>query len=148
MKFSKKIAISTSLSLLLSSSLFATEFNIESGTLENAIKSISKTSNMTYMVDARILDGKKVPKIENIEGVENALKEVLKGTNLEAVIKDNTIVIKKKDILGKGSVLEDVSVNETYSTASNSYTIKETSSSAKLDLSLKETPQLSNEVLN
>ncbi|MFW3339213.1 TonB-dependent siderophore receptor [Aliarcobacter butzleri] len=141
MNFSKRIAISTSLSIILSSSLFAAEFNIESGTLENAIKTISKTSNMTYLVDTRILEGKKVSKIENIEGVENALKEVLKGTNLEAVIKDNTIIIKKKDILGKGSVLEEVSVNETYSTASNSYTIKETSSAAKLDLSLKETPQ-------
>ncbi|MCT7909987.1 TonB-dependent receptor [Arcobacter lacus] len=139
MKFSKKIAISTSLSLLLSSSLFATEFNIESGTLENAIKSISKTSNMTYMVDARILDGKKVPKIENIEGVENALKEVLKGTNLEAVIKDNTIVIKK--IEGKGTILDAISVNEGYLGSTNSYTVKETSSATKLDLSLKETPQ-------
>ncbi|MCT7566950.1 STN domain-containing protein [Aliarcobacter butzleri] len=83
MNFSKRIAISTSLSIILSSSLFAAEFNIESGTLENAIKTISKTSNMTYLVDTRILEGKKVPKIENIEGVENALKEVLKGTNLD-----------------------------------------------------------------
>lgn len=143
MKFSKKIAISTSLSFLLSSSLFAIEFNIESGTLENAIKAISKTSNMTYMVDARILAGKKVPSIGNVEGVENALKEVLKGTNLEAVIKDNTIVIKEKtvSVSGGGTQLEDVSVAENYSTASKSYTIKETSSSAKLDLSLKETPQ-------
>ncbi|MCT7537307.1 TonB-dependent siderophore receptor [Aliarcobacter butzleri] len=139
MNFSKRIAISTSLSIILSSSLFAAEFNIESGTLENAIKTISKTSNMTYMVDARILDGKKVPKIENIEGVENALKEVLKGTNLEAVIKDNTIVIKK--IEGKGTILDAISVNEGYLGSTNSYTVKETSSATKLDLSLKETPQ-------
>ncbi|MCG3707308.1 TonB-dependent receptor [Aliarcobacter butzleri] len=139
MNFSKRIAISTSLSIILSSSLFAAEFNIESGTLENAIKTISKTSNMTYLVDTRILEGKKVSKIENIEGVENALKEVLKGTNLEAVIKDNTIIIKK--IEGKGTVLEPISVNESYQNGSNSYTVKDTSSATKLDLSLKETPQ-------
>ncbi|MFY9073035.1 hypothetical protein [Aliarcobacter butzleri] len=59
MNLSKRIVISTSLSLILSSSLFAAEFNIESGTLENAIKAISKTSNMTYLVDTRILEGKK-----------------------------------------------------------------------------------------
>ncbi len=37
--------------------------------------------------------------------------------------------------------LEEIRVNENYSTSLNSYTVKETNSSTKLDLSLKETPQ-------
>lgn len=37
--------------------------------------------------------------------------------------------------------LEEITVNENYSTSLNSYTVKETNSSTKLDLSLKETPQ-------
>ncbi|WP_418184710.1 TonB-dependent siderophore receptor [Aliarcobacter vitoriensis] len=114
MKFSKKLVLSTSLSIVLSSQLLAQSFSAGGGSLEDAIKDISKQSNMTYMVDTRILDGKKAPNIKDIEGVQNALNELLKGTDLEAIINDNTIVIRKVSsvkVINGTYILDDVSVN-------------------------------------
>jgi len=101
-KVSKKALISSSLSLILASSLYASEvYTIESGSLKDAVKKISKISNMKFMADSRLLEGKKASAIKNINGVEKALKEVLKDTDLEAVIKDNIIIIKKKKVVSK-----------------------------------------------
>ncbi|RBQ31608.1 TonB-dependent siderophore receptor [Arcobacter sp. FW59] len=129
MKFSKKLVLSTSLSIVLSSQLLAQSFSAGGGSLEEAIKDISKQSNMTYMVDTRILDGKKAPNIKDIEGVQNALNELLQGTDLEAVIKDNTIVIRKVSsvkVINGTYILDDVSVNTGRSGSSeNGYVVKE-----------------------
>lgn len=97
MNFSKKALIVSSLSMILASSLFSSEvYTIKTNSLEDAIKKVSKISKMPYFVDERVLEGKKSNSIQNIEGVEKALKELLKGSGLEAVIKNNTIVIRKK----------------------------------------------------
>ncbi|MCG3697583.1 TonB-dependent siderophore receptor [Aliarcobacter butzleri] len=47
----------------------------------------------------------------------------------------------KTNSVGNTTLLEEISVNENQSSASTSYTVKETTSATKLDLSLKETPQ-------
>ncbi|MFY9094747.1 TonB-dependent receptor plug domain-containing protein, partial [Aliarcobacter butzleri] len=56
-----------------------------------------------------------------MQNLDEALKLMFEGTGLEAVVKNNTIVIKK--IEGKGTVLEPISVNESYKngTAENGY---------------------------
>ncbi|MCT7618312.1 TonB-dependent siderophore receptor, partial [Aliarcobacter butzleri] len=53
----------------------------------------------------------------------NALDEVLKNSGLEAVMEDGAIIIKKKAVIGQGTVLEPISVNESYKngTAENGY---------------------------
>ncbi|WP_418187094.1 TonB-dependent receptor domain-containing protein [Aliarcobacter lanthieri] len=96
MNLSRKVVLSTTLSILLSSQLFAQNFSAGGGSLEDAIKEISKQSNMTYMVDSRILEGKKAPNIKNIEGVQNALDAILKENDLYAILKEDTIVIMQK----------------------------------------------------
>ncbi|MFY4806846.1 TonB-dependent siderophore receptor [Aliarcobacter butzleri] len=113
----KSILVAPVLAILLSTSLSAEQFSVSNLTLKQAIEEISKKSNMPYMVDGKLLDGKKTPNIKNIEGVENALDEILKGTNLKAVIEDGTILIKEKAV-GQGTVLEPISVNEGYSNGS------------------------------
>ncbi|MCT7582408.1 TonB-dependent siderophore receptor [Aliarcobacter butzleri] len=113
----KSILVAPVLAILLNTSLNAEQFSISNLSLKQAIEEISKKSNMPYMVDGKLLDGKKAPNIKNIEGVENALNEILKDTNLKATIEDGTILIKEKAIV-QGTVLEPISVNEGYSNGS------------------------------
>ncbi|MEV9526819.1 TonB-dependent receptor plug domain-containing protein [Aliarcobacter butzleri] len=140
----KSILVAPVLAILLNTSLNAEQFSISNLSLKQAIEEISKKSNMPYMVDGKLLDGKKAPNIKNIEGVENALNEILKDTNLKATIEDGTILIREKAI-GLGTVLEPISVNDSYlgSTTenSNSYTTGSMNTATKLDLSIRETPQ-------
>ncbi|QKF73238.1 TonB-dependent siderophore receptor [Aliarcobacter faecis] len=111
----KSSLIAPALAILLSTSLNAEQFSVSNLSLKEAIEEISKKSNMPYMVDGKLLDGKKAPNIKNIEGVQNALNEILKGTNLKADIEDGTILIKEVPsvkVLSNGTyVLDDVSVN-------------------------------------
>ena len=146
MNLSKRTIIASSLSLLLCSSLLASEvYTIKNGSLQDAIKKISKISNMTFMADTRILEGKKAPSIKNISGLKNALKEVLKNTNLEAIIKDKTIIIRKKALTNEQSDGDlgtvDVMGKSSLTDTSGLYTIDETSTATKLSIPLNETPQ-------
>jgi len=140
----KSILVAPVLAILLSTSLNAEQFSISNLSLKQAIEEISKKSNMPYMVDGKLLDGKKSPNINNLEGIENALNEILKDTNLKSTIEDGTILIREKAI-GQGTVLEPISVNDSYlgSTTenSNSYTTGSMNTATKLDLSIRETPQ-------
>lgn len=106
----KSILVAPVLAIFLNTSLNAEQFSISNLSLKQAIEEISKKSNMPYMVDGKLLDGKKAPNINNVEGVENALNEILKDTNLKATIEDGTILIREKAI-GQGTVLEPISVN-------------------------------------
>ncbi|MDK2065331.1 TonB-dependent siderophore receptor [Aliarcobacter butzleri] len=138
----KSILVAPVLAILLNTSLNAEQFSISNLSLKQAIEEISKKSNMPYMVDGKLLDGKKAPNIKNIEGVENALNEILKDTNLKATIEDGTILIREKAI-GQGTVLEPISVNEGYSngSAENGYVTKEISGVGIWDKrSLQDTP--------
>ncbi|MFW0713988.1 TonB-dependent siderophore receptor [Aliarcobacter butzleri] len=139
----KSILVAPVLAILLNTSLSAEQFSISNLSLKQAIEEISKKSNMPYMVDGKLLDGKKAPNIKNIEGVENALNEILKDTNLKATIEDGTILIREKAI-GQGTVLEPISVNEkslNTTEETGSYTLGSINTATKLNMSLKETPQ-------
>ena len=149
MNFRKKALVASSLTMILGTSLFSSEvYNIKSSSLEDAIKKISEISNMPYFVDERILAGKKSKAIKNISNVKKALKNVLKGTGLEAVIKNDTIVIKKKNELIKNKLSSndlgkiDIVANLTNkSESSNSYTVDSMNTSTGLELSILDTPQ-------
>lgn len=92
-KYSKMIG----LSLVLSLNLYAqNSFSLKEQNLEGAIKQIAFKSKMSYVADGKLLKGKLSNEIKDINGIQNALNEVLKNTNLQATIKNNTIVITKK----------------------------------------------------
>ncbi|WP_323590329.1 TonB-dependent siderophore receptor [Aliarcobacter butzleri] len=137
----KSILVAPVLAILLNTSLNAEQFSISNLSLKQAIEEISKKSNMPYMVDGKLLDGKKAPNIKNIEGVENALDEILKGTNLKATIEDGTILIKEKAV-GQGTVLEPISVNSGKSgTAEDGYLVEDVKTLGVWgNLSLQDTP--------
>lgn len=97
MNLLKSSLIVPGLAILLQTNVLAEQlYSTNSSSLIEAIQEISKTSNIPYIVDTTILKGKKAKVITDVEGVENALSQLLKGSGLEFIIKNNTIVIRKK----------------------------------------------------
>ncbi|MCT7624924.1 TonB-dependent receptor [Aliarcobacter butzleri] len=121
MSLLKKSLIAPSLAILLATNLYSANYTVDTTNATKAIEKISKLSNIPFIVDTNILNGKNTNKIQNVQNLDEALKLMFEGTGLEAVVKNNTIVIKK--IEGKGTVLEPISVNESYKngTAENGY---------------------------
>ncbi|RBQ29983.1 TonB-dependent siderophore receptor [Aliarcobacter vitoriensis] len=127
----KSAIIAPTLALLLTTSLNAEQFSVSNLSLKDAIEEISKKSNMPYMVDGKLLDGKKAPNIKNIEGVQNALNEILKNSGLEATIENDTILIipiqGSVKVINGTYILDDVSVNTGRSgSAESGYLVEET----------------------
>lgn len=143
MSLLKKSLIAPSLAILLATNLYSANYTVDTTNATKAIEKISELSNIPFIVDTNILNGKNTNKIQNVQNLDEALKLMFEGTGLEAVVKNNTIVIKK--IEGKGTVLEPISVKDVYlgSTTenSNSYTTGSMNTATKLDLSIRETPQ-------
>ena len=121
MSLLKKSLIAPSLAILLATNLYSANYTVDTTNATKAIEKISELSNIPFIVDTNILNGKNTNKIQNVQNLDEALKLMFEGTGLEAVIKNNTIVIKR--IEGKGTVLEPISVNESYKngTAENGY---------------------------
>lgn len=127
MHLKAKIITSAS-AILLCGSLFAQDvYTVKNMSLKQALEKISKESKFAYIVDESLISGKTAPNIENVQGLKNALNQVLNGSGLEATIEKGTIIIEK--IVGQGTVLETISVNEVYSngSAQNGYVTKEIS---------------------
>ncbi|MFY4759270.1 TonB-dependent siderophore receptor [Aliarcobacter butzleri] len=121
MSLLKKSLIAPSLAILLATNLYSANYTVDTTNATKAIEKISELSNIPFIVDTNILNDKNTNKIQNVQNLDEALKLMFEGTGLEAVVKNNTIVIKK--IGGKGTVLEPISVNESYKngTAENGY---------------------------
>lgn len=146
MNLFKKSLLSPAVALLLYSSAIADDltYSIEKQSLKDAIETISKKSNTPYIVNSSLLDGKTSNTIKNIKGTKNALDKVLENSGLEAFIEDGAIIIKKKVVVGSRTVLEEVSVNEKYTSTTEgtgSYTTERMNTATKLNLSQRDTPQ-------
>ncbi|MDN5105532.1 STN domain-containing protein, partial [Aliarcobacter butzleri] len=130
MKFSKHTLVASSLALVFGVNLCADEvYTIQNKTLKEALEIISKKSNLSYIANDEILERKYINNIENIEGTQQALDKILEGTGLKAVIQNEAIVIVKEKVEGKGTVLEAISVNDSYKRGSveSGYLVEETS---------------------
>ncbi len=117
MSLLKKSLIAPSLAIFLATNLYSANYTVDTTNATKAIEKISELSNIPFIVDTNILNGKNTNKIQNVQNLDEALKLMFEGTGLEAVVKNNTIVIKK--IEGKGTVLEPISVNESYKNGSS-----------------------------
>ncbi|MEV9478294.1 TonB-dependent siderophore receptor, partial [Aliarcobacter butzleri] len=132
--------------LLICSNIYADNisYSIEKQSLRDAIEKISKKANKPYIASGEIFDGKTSNAIKDITGTQNALDEVLKNSGLEAVLEDGAIIIKKKAVIGEGTVLEPISVNEVSlntTEGTGSYTTERMNTATKLNLSQRDTPQ-------
>lgn len=145
MRLLKHSLVAHSAALLLVGSLYAGDgtFTITTTSLKEAIETLSEQSKLPYIMDMNILKGKKATPIKNVEGLEKALKLLLEGTGLEAVIKDNTIIVKQKD--DANVALDAITIHagseSAISEGTGSYTTKSMRTATKLNLSTRETPQ-------
>ncbi|MDN5058751.1 TonB-dependent siderophore receptor [Aliarcobacter butzleri] len=146
MNLFKKSLLSPAVALLIWSNIYADNisYSIEKQSLKDAIEKISKKANKPYIASGEIFDGKTSNAIKDITGTQNALDEVLKNSGLEAVLEDGAIIIKKKAVIGEGTVLEPISVNEVSlntTEGTGSYTTERMNTATKLNLSQRDTPQ-------
>ncbi|MGD9595793.1 MAG: TonB-dependent siderophore receptor, partial [Wolinella sp.] len=140
----KKSWIAPGLAMLLSSALYAEgAYTVTTSSLSEAIEQISEISKKPYIVDARILEGKKANPITGIENLEKALELLLEGSGLEAVIQSDTIVIRSQR--GEPAMLNTISIAEPLlsenTEETHSYTTPRMRTATKLGLSIRETPQ-------
>ncbi|RXJ97471.1 hypothetical protein CRV00_01160 [Malaciobacter molluscorum] len=113
---SKFITPTLAMLLLSTNSLNADNiYTIKDMSLKEALEKISKESKLSYIVDEKLIEGKKAKNIRNIKGEKEALKIVLNGTTLKAIIENDTIIIKKEPTvkkednnLGKVDVVESL----------------------------------------
>ncbi|MCR1815265.1 TonB-dependent receptor [Aliarcobacter butzleri] len=143
MKFSKHALVASSLALVFGVNLFADEvYTIQNKTLKEALEIISKKSNLSYIANDEVLETKRVNNIQNIEGTQQALDKILEGTGLKAVIQNEAIVIVKEKAIGKGTVLEAISVNTgKIGSAENGYLVEDVKTLGVWgNLSLQDTP--------
>ncbi|RXK14510.1 TonB-dependent siderophore receptor [Halarcobacter mediterraneus] len=147
MNYGKKALVASSLVLAFSMNLFADEvYTIKDKTLKEALEIISKKSNLSYIANDELLEFEKINNIENIEGTQKALDKLLQGTGLKAIIKNEAIVIVKSEVKnssknGNDLGTFDIISRSTKTDNTSSYTLGETSTATKLNMSLKETPQ-------
>ena len=71
-------------------------YTINHTSLIDAVKKISELSNLPYIVNVDIFSNQKANPIKNITNLSKALKLMFKNTTLEALVSNNTIVIRKK----------------------------------------------------
>ena len=97
MNLLKSSLIIPGLAILLQSNVSAEHiYTTNTSSLIEAIQEVSKISNIPYIVDTNILKGKTAKTINSIEGVNKALEGILKGSGLDFIIKNNTIIIKER----------------------------------------------------
>lgn len=123
----KMILALSSLTLLCGGSLLAQEvYTTQKGTLKEALESISKQSHLSYAGDPILLESQKVNGVKGVEGIEKALEMILEGTGLEAIIQNETIVIRQKG--NQPALLKTISVQAEGEEggAKEGYLVKET----------------------
>ncbi|RBQ29196.1 TonB-dependent siderophore receptor [Aliarcobacter vitoriensis] len=128
--FYKKTIIAPSLALLLATNLYAASYTVEDTNAIKAIEKISKLSNIPFIGDTSILNNIKTNKIEDVENIDEALKQMFEGTGIEATIEHETIIIKKLSsvkVINGTYILDDVSVNTGRNgSAESGYLVEET----------------------
>lgn len=125
-KFKSKL-ISSSVAILLCANLYANEvYTIENMSLKQALENISKKSKLSYIADETLIEGKNAPNINGVKGTKNALDKLLFGSGLEAIIEENTIIVRKITLQSTLETIDFVaSSNE--GTAQDGYVVKDIS---------------------
>lgn len=141
MTLAQKALATVSLALVFNVSLMGQAYTIQNKTLKEALQIIASQSKLSYAGDPALLESKKANNIESVEGLEKALEALLKGTGLEAVIKDNTIIIKASHDVSTLNAISISASQDATTEGTNSYTTKSMNTATRMNLSIKETPQ-------
>lgn len=147
MKFSRlSIAVAAALALgspLLAEEIKPLQINLATQSLSSALNEVAKQANLQLLVDAKLLEGKRVSALRGAMSLKEVLDKLLKDTGLEANIQGDMMVIRP---LGDAKVALDAIMIHAGSESpvtegTGSYTTKSMSTATKLNLSSRETPQ-------
>ena len=75
MSLLKKSLIAPSLAILLATNLYSANYTVDTTNATKAIEKISELSNIPFIVDTNILNGKNTNKIQNVQNLDEALKQ-------------------------------------------------------------------------
>lgn len=141
MTLAQKALATVSLAVVFNVSLMAQTYTIQNKSLKEAIQIIASQSKLSFAGDPALLDSKKANNIDNVEGLEKALEQLLKGTGLEAVVKDSTIIIKATSDVSTLSAISISASQDSATKGTGSYTTKSMNTATRINLSIRETPQ-------
>lgn len=133
-------------SLLLACAVQAApvSFDLPAQPLAQTLKQIAAQDGLTLLVDSQLVAGKSAPAVKGSFEATDALRQVLAGSGLTLRIDGNTVLVEAAPPAANAVMLGAVKVEST-STAttegSGSYTTRQASTSTRLPLSLRETPQ-------
>ncbi|MCH4248382.1 MAG: TonB-dependent receptor [Acinetobacter populi] len=169
----KPLVLAIQLSLVAGSSIYAVNshaesqylqsYNIDAGTLSDALTQFSFQSGTTLTVEHSKLEGLKTAGLSGQYSIESGFNTLLENTPYTIQKnKDHYILVKKPqvqqpqvrdmgqlnpiDVKAQGSINRDANavqlpvINVTAENE-NSYTVKNTSTATKMNLSIRETPQ-------
>lgn len=119
-----------------------TDFHIAAQPLGQALTLLARQAGLQLMVDPELVDARRAPAVEGRFTTAVAVARLLRGSGLEGSVSQGTLVVEKP---AGTSALPEVTVSavgETTTTeGSGSYTTGLMSTSTKLPLSIRETPQ-------
>lgn len=146
MKFSRlSIAVAAALALgspLLAEEIKPLQINLATQSLSSALNEVAKQANLQLLVDAKLLEGKRVNALRGAMSLKEVLDKLLKDTGLEANIQGDMMVIKpQSDAKVALDAITIHAATQTSSEATQSYTVKQSTSATGLSLALRDTPQ-------
>lgn len=145
-------ALTSAIALAISSSVLAAPMTIDlpAQALSNSLTQLSQSTGMRVAFDSQAVAGKQAPAVSgNLEPAE-ALRQLLAGSGLTASVSGNTAQVYQAAAGGASDALTLGNVNINAQTGmagaattegTQSYTTGSMSTSTKLPLSIRETPQ-------
>ncbi|WP_448678049.1 TonB-dependent siderophore receptor [Delftia acidovorans] len=120
----------------------STDFHIPAQPLDQALAQLARQAGLQLLAAPELVQGRRAPAVEGRLSIAAAVARLLRGSGLEGHVSQDTLVVEKP----AGTVaLPEVTVSavgETTTTeGSGSYTTGLMSTSTKLPLSIRETPQ-------
>lgn len=128
-----------------------TTYSVQAGSLSRALSNFGSQSGTQISYEASIVQGKKSPGVQKAATREQAIAQLLRGTGLTYSFTDaSSVVISQPSSSSTGAVPEGTTVLNTITVAggngsttegTNSYTTGSMSTTTKLPMSIRETPQ-------
>jgi outer membrane receptor for ferric coprogen and ferric-rhodotorulic acid len=116
-------------------------FNIPAGTLDAALVTFGQQSGVLLSVNGELSKGKSSKGVTGVLSIKKALQQLLLGTNLQAIRKNNGSYTISPSTQNVGTLAVTQVIDAKSDQDKSSYTANSMNSATGLTLSLRETPQ-------
>lgn len=124
-------------------------YRLPAGPLAATLMQIARTSGQPMLVEPELVRGLQAPAIQGSLTASEAVRQALAGTDLQAVRTDNGTLTLRRSVRGGGAAAADLpaitvtggELPQRPTEGSDTYAVRKSSSAARLELSVRETPQ-------